>query len=138
MDPSTARELDGIIASLLPELVEIRRDLHAHPQLAYQETYAASRAAEWLSRSGVPFQAGVAKTGLVAWLLPEGDSQRGAKAVLLRADMDALPIQEETGVPYASTFPGVMHACGHDGHTAMLLGAASVLARKREIGRAHV
>ena len=132
MDPAAVKEVDRIIASELPGVVALRHDLHAHPQVGFQETYASRRVQEALSREGIAFQAGIATTGVVGWIAPDDPARRSAKGVLLRADMDALPMQEETGLPYASTFPGVMHSCGHDGNTAMLVGAAAVLARLRE------
>ena len=132
MDAALTRKLDKMIASELAGIVALRHDLHAHPQVSYQEKYAASRVQEALTRAGVPFQAGVAKTGVVGWIMPETAARRLASAVPLRADMDALPIQEETRLPYASQFPGLMHACGHDGNTAMLVGAATVLSRLRD------
>ncbi len=102
-----------------------RRHLHAHPELSTQEHGTAAFVCRTLSELGVPFVAGVGGTGVVA-TLSRGQSNR---SVGLRADMDALPIEETTGLPYASGTPGVMHACGHDGHTASLLGAAALLAR---------
>jgi amidohydrolase len=124
-------DLDPLIAAELPDLIRLRHDLHAHPQLGYEETYASGRVREELTRSGVPFVAGLAGTGVVGWLEPPS-AQPGEPAVGLRADMDALPIEEQTELPYASTHPGLMHACGHDGHTAILVGAARVLAKLRD------
>lgn len=131
MDANVLETLDGLIAAELPRMVELRHDLHAHPQLGYEETYASARVQEHLKQAGVPFQAPVATTGVVGWILPDDKARGDAKAVGLRGDMDALPIQEETGLPYASQNPGLAHACGHDGHTAMLVGAARVLAKMR-------
>jgi amidohydrolase len=126
----TPDRLRSLIKDALPGLIAFRHDLHAHPELAYKETRTAGRVAAELTRLGIAHKAGLAGgTGVVAHLpatLPGGDAR---PAVALRADMDALPILEDTGVPYASTTPGVMHACGHDGHTAILLGAARVLSR---------
>lgn len=102
-----------------------RRHLHAHPELSLQEHGTADFVAEQLRAMGVPFVAGVGGTGVVA-TISRGQSNR---SVGLRADMDALPITETTGLAYASGTPGVMHACGHDGHTASLLGAAALLMR---------
>jgi len=100
-----------------------RHHLHANPELSLQESATAAFVCAELERMGVPFQAGIGGHGVV------GTISRGAsnRAVGLRADMDALPITEATGVAYASKNPGVMHACGHDGHTASLLGAARLL-----------
>lgn len=123
-----AGDLASDIQAILPEIVEIRHDLHGHPQLGYQETYAAEVVQRELQAAGVPFQVIVGRTGIVAWLLPTDAQAARRKAVLLRADMDALPITEASGKPYASRFEGCMHACGHDGHTAMLVATARLLA----------
>jgi hippurate hydrolase len=105
-------------------LTQWRRHLHAHPELTLHETETSAFVQACLAELGVPFTAGVGGHGVVA-TLTRGHSNR---SVGLRADMDALPIQETSGVPHASRHPGVMHACGHDGHTASLLGAAALLA----------
>ena len=102
-----------------------RRRLHQHPELSLQERETAAFVAQALHGLGIPFTPGVGGHGVVA-TLARGNSNR---SVGLRADMDALPITETTGLPHASQTPGVMHACGHDGHTASLLGAAALLAR---------
>lgn len=107
--------------ALHDRLVAIRRDLHAHPELFFQEVRTAQRVAEILRELGIEAQTGIARTGVVAYI---GD---GKPRVALRADMDALPIQETNDVPYKSQNPGVMHACGHDAHVACLLGAAMLL-----------
>ena len=116
------------IADFHADMTEWRQDLHRHPELALQETRTSARVQELLKSFGVDeVHAGMAKTGVVGVI-------RGAQpggAIGLRADMDALPILEETGREYASQNPGVMHACGHDGHTTMLLGAAKYLAETR-------
>ncbi len=116
-------------------LVAIRRDLHAHPELRYQETRTAGVVAKRLAELGFEVRTGVAGTGVVG--LMTGRAGPGP-TVLLRADMDALPIQEATDLPFASTHPGVMHACGHDAHVAMGLGAAARLARTRDAWRGTV
>ena len=117
------------IAEFHDDMTDWRRDIHAHPELAFQETRTAALVAEKLKAFGVDeIHTGIAKTGVVGVIR---GSEPGAGAIGLRADMDALPILEETGKPYASTTPGVMHACGHDGHTTMLLGAARYLAETR-------
>ena len=116
--------MSAIEAALFERIVALRRDLHRHPELAWQETRTAQRVCAELDRLGIVHRSGVAGTGVVAEL----PGPRGAPVVALRADMDALPITEESGLEYASINPGVMHACGHDGHTAMLLGAAALLA----------
>ncbi len=100
-----------------------RRHLHAHPELSFQEYETSRYVAECLTRAGIPFEP-VAGTGLLARIEGRGDRKRG---VVLRADMDALPIQEDTGLPFSSRNAGVMHACGHDLHTACLLGAMHLL-----------
>lgn len=106
------------------EVIAIRRDLHQNPELGWRERRTASRIGEVLERIGIPYRAGVAKTGVVA----EIAGKREGPFIVLRADMDALPLQEETGLAFASQCDGVMHACGHDGHVGMLLGVAMALA----------
>ncbi|MEQ1565342.1 MAG: M20 family metallopeptidase [Myxococcota bacterium] len=109
---------------LVDVMVTLRRELHARPELSFVEHHTMARIAAELDRLNVPHRVGVAGTGIVADL-PGRHSDR--PTVALRADIDALPVQEETGLPFASTVPGVMHACGHDGHTSMLVGAAAML-----------
>lgn len=122
-----AESLRRMIADELGELIAIRHDLHAHPELGYEEHRTCGVVQRELARIGIDHLAGLAGgTGVMAHI-PGGEA--GARAIGLRADMDALPILEKTGATYASTTPGVMHACGHDGHTTILLGAARVLAR---------
>ena len=118
--------IDPIIA-FQSELQQIRRDLHAHPELCYEEERTADVVCAKLTEWGIPFERGLGKTGVVG-IIKNGSSSR---AIGLRADMDALPMQELNTFPHASKHPGKMHACGHDGHTAMLLGAAHHLARHR-------
>ncbi len=103
-------------------LVAWRRDIHAHPELSFQETRTARLVADALAEMGIEAQTGVGKTGVVGYL------GEGRPVIGIRADMDALPINEANDVPYRSQKEGVMHACGHDAHTAMLLGAARLLA----------
>jgi hippurate hydrolase len=105
------------------ELTEFRRDIHAHPELGLEEHRTAERVAAKLAEIGVEVHRGVGKTGVVG-VLRNGDGP----SIGLRADMDALPIEEQTNLPYSSRNAGRMHACGHDGHTTMLLGAAKYLA----------
>src|SRR5918998_194592 len=107
-----------------PQVTADRRYLHQHPEIAYQEENTARFVAERLRDLGIEVQTGVARTGVLGTLR---GGQPG-RTVLLRADMDALPMEELNDVPYKSENPGTMHACGHDAHTAMLLGAARVLA----------
>jgi hippurate hydrolase len=109
--------------SLHDRLTQWRRHLHANPELTLHETNTAAFVQARLIELGIPFTANIGGNGVVA-TLTKGQSNR---SVGLRADMDALPIQETSGVPYASTNPGIMHACGHDGHTTSLLGAAALL-----------
>jgi amidohydrolase len=106
------------------EVVETRRHLHANPELSYHEFKTARFVAERLKGFGIPVAEGIATTGLVAEIKGKNADQ---KSIALRADMDALPIAEANDVPYKSTIPGVMHACGHDVHTASLLGTARIL-----------
>ncbi|MFC3126311.1 M20 family metallopeptidase [Pseudoroseomonas globiformis] len=110
-------------ARLAPWLQEVRRDIHAHPELAFEEVRTAGIVANELGRLGIPHRTGIGGTGVL------GVIQGGlpGPTLAIRADMDALPIQEETGLPFASTIAGQMHACGHDIHTATLLGVGSVL-----------
>ncbi|KQQ46138.1 amidohydrolase [Rhizobium sp. Leaf311] len=115
------------LADLEAELVETRRYLHAHPELSFEEAQTARMVAEKLESWGYEVTRNVGGHGVVA-RLTVGESK---KSIGIRADMDALPILEETGADYASTVPGKMHACGHDGHTTVLLGAAQHLARTR-------
>ena len=115
---------------LLPELVAWRRDFHRHPELGFQEVRTAGVVAAHLQDLGLEISSGVGKTGVIAMVEPD-DLQAESETVLLRFDMDALPIHEETGLPFASENPGVMHACGHDGHTAIGMGVAKLLAKHR-------
>ncbi len=119
----------------LAELVATRRDLHAHPELGYQEHRTAALVAERLKQMGCEVRTGVGRTGVVGTLAGHAGAGR---TVLLRADMDALPIQEAGETPYRSTAPGVMHACGHDGHVAIALAAARRLAASRREWRGTV
>lgn len=113
--------------AILPWMVEIRRDLHQHPELGLEEHRTAARVAARLTELGIAHQTGIGETGVLGWL---GDAARGP-AVALRADLDALPMQDGKDVSYRSTVPGKLHACGHDVHTAVLLGAARLLAEQR-------
>jgi len=116
------------IADLHAEIIGWRRDLHAHPELQYDVHRTAASVVEKLKSFGCDdVVTGIGRTGVVGVIR----GKPGGKVVGLRADMDALPLEEETGLPYKSTVPGKMHACGHDGHTAMLLGAAKYLAETR-------
>ncbi len=117
------------IKTFADDLVAIRRDFHAHPELGFEEVRTSGIVAAELARYGIAVHRGIGGTGVVGVL--EGRSGSGRR-IGLRADMDALPIEEETNLPYRSTVPGKMHACGHDGHTTMLLGAARYLAETRD------
>lgn len=112
------------VQNLFPELIELRRHLHRFPELSYNEVETSNFISEQLTSMGISHTR-MASTGIVAHI------GAGDRCVALRADIDALPIHEETGLPYASERPGVMHACGHDTHTTMLLGAARIL-KERE------
>ncbi len=120
------------IAALHADITAWRHDLHAHPELQYDVHRTAGIVAERLKAFGcdevVP---GIGRTGVVGVIRGRKQASSARKVIALRADMDALPIEEATGLPYKSTVPGKMHACGHDGHTAMLLGAARYLAETR-------
>ncbi len=113
------------------ELTGWRRDLHAHPQTAFEETYASEFIAARMEEAGVKIHRGLAKTGLVGTLEGSRPSGGSLSTIGLRADIDALDLQEQNDVPYKSVFPGKMHACGHDGHMTMLLGAMKYLALTR-------
>lgn len=123
-DPKECLALAGKIET---DIVGWRREIHSHPELAYEEKRTAALVAETLDGLGLEVECGIAKTGVVARLRGENPGP----VCGLRADMDALPICEETGLPFSSRIEGVMHACCHDGHVAMLLGAATILARLR-------
>src|SRR3712207_330570 len=116
------------ISGYADELVAIRRDLHAHPELGLQEERTSDVVAGLLAGWGIEVHRGVGKTGVVRVLQGRGGNYR---RIGLRPDMDVLPIEEIADCPYKSKTPGVMHACGHDGHTTMLLGAARYLAETR-------
>ncbi len=116
-------EIEAIIAEIAPRLIEIRRDLHAHPEVGFETIRTAAIVADELRAMGLEPQSGVGRTGVMV----EIKGGRPGPCILLRADMDALPIHEQTGLPFASTIAGKMHACGHDIHTSALLGTAKAL-----------
>lgn len=119
------------IAAFHPELTAFRRDLHAHPELGFEEHYTAQRVVESLKACGVDsVHTGIGKTGVVATIRGRSDTQ--GRMIGLRADMDALPMTEQNDFAWRSTRAGLMHGCGHDGHTAMLVGAARYLAETRQ------
>ncbi len=114
---------------LYDQMLTVRRDLHQHPELSWQENRTAEKISDFLTGLGVRHSCKFAGNGIVA----EFPGKSEGPYVALRADMDALPVIEETGLPFASKVPGQMHACGHDGHTSMLLGAAALLAKHRDL-----
>lgn len=117
--------IDAAIAQEAAQLVAVRRDIHAHPELAFQEVRTAGVVARELARLGVAHRTGVGVTGVVGTI----EGGRPGRVLAIRGDMDALPIAERTGLPFASTREGLMHACGHDVHTSTLLGVAAILKR---------
>ncbi len=122
-------DIDELLRPILPRITAIRRDLHAHPELAFGEWRTAEVVAAHLQALGLEVHRGLAGTGVIG-KLSRGSSDR---AVGLRADMDALPLDEQNSFAHRSSHPGCMHACGHDGHTAMLLGAAEALAASSDL-----
>jgi amidohydrolase len=133
LQPLAAEDLSARVRQLteqaMPWVIEIRRDIHAHPELSNREERTAAKVAEELKKIGLEdFKTGVAHHGVVALIR----GKQPGPTVALRADMDALPVVEDTGLSFTSQNPGVMHACGHDTHTAMLLGASRVLYELRD------
>ena len=127
--------IEDILKKHLPDLITIRQDLHAHPEMLFQEERTAGIVAAELTRLGFKVTTGIGITGVVG-SISNGNS---ARAIGIRADMDALPINEQTNLSYASKYPGKMHACGHDGHTTILLGLARYLAETRNFdGTVHL
>jgi len=124
------RKIEELARKYNSKVVEWRRTIHAYPELSAKEEKTAVLVAEVLTGLGFDVKKNVGGHGVVALL--KGEKPGAGKVVGLRADMDALPMQEETGLPFASTVPGVMHACGHDAHTAMLMGAACVLSELKD------
>ncbi|WP_026581422.1 M20 metallopeptidase family protein [Bacillus sp. J33] len=114
--------------TLAEEIIEWRRDFHKYPELSFNEKRTSKKVAEFLKNFGLDVRENINGYGVTADLI----GNRDGPMIAFRADMDALPIQEETGLPYASAIPGVMHACGHDGHTAILMGAAKRLSLQKE------
>lgn len=121
--------IKDLATKLAPRLIEIRRHIHSHPELSGQEYQTAAFVAGVLSSSGLRVQEGVGKTGVVGELQV---TEENHSFLAIRTDMDALPIQERTGLEYASRTDGIMHACGHDIHTTVGLGAAMVLSQMTE------
>ncbi|WP_042351864.1 M20 family metallopeptidase [Bacillus massiliigorillae] len=120
--------LNERLEQLYPEMVELRRYFHQHPELSFHEVHTPKKIAEYLTNLGVEVHTGVGGRGVVGYIR----GGKPGKTVALRADFDALPIQDEKDVPYKSTVPGVMHACGHDGHTTILLSVAKVLSEIKD------
>jgi amidohydrolase len=125
------KRVEGIEASVerwSDALITMRRTIHAHPELAFEEHETAKRVQEFLAQLAIPCRTGIGGTGIVAML--EGGNP--GPTIAIRADMDALPMTEPAGLPFASTIPGKMHSCGHDAHTSIVLGVAAVLSEQRE------
>ncbi|MDE0168971.1 MAG: M20 family metallopeptidase [bacterium] len=122
-DPHHTAETGGVEITLRDRIIRLRRELHRHPELSEREERTAGLICSFLEELGIPHRTGVGGHGVVAHI----DGRSSGPVVALRADIDALPISEETGLAFTSTVEGVMHACGHDGHTAMLLGTAVLL-----------
>src|SRR6201987_4645965 len=123
------------IEAFADELTAIRRDLHAHPEIGFEEVRTSGIVADKLTQWGIEVHRGLGGTGVVGVLKGKGS---GGKRIGLRADMDALPMEENTNLKWRSTIPGRFHGCGHDGHTTMLLGTARYLAETRNFdGTVH-
>src|SRR5690606_15907216 len=126
-DPNLLNDLASFVQDLSneiePHLIGLRRDIHAHPETGFDVERTAGVVARELEDLGIECQTGVGRTGVVG-LIKGG---RPGPTLLIRADMDALPIEEQTGLPFASIYPGKMHACGHDLHTATLIGIGRIL-----------
>jgi amidohydrolase len=131
MSISYPDNLKAEIDERVPDLVAMRRDLHEHPELAFEEVRTSGIVEQRLRALGMDVQTGIAKTGVVGLLRGEASSEGMAKTIAIRADMDALPIYELSGVDFRSQEDGKMHACGHDGHTSILLTVADILTRHR-------
>jgi amidohydrolase len=123
--------LKSDIDERIPDMVATRRDLHEHPELAFEEVRTSNIVAQRLRALGLEVQTGIAKTGVVG-VLRGGASKAGSKTIAIRADMDALPIHELSEIEYRSQVDGKMHACGHDGHTTILLTVADILTRRKD------
>jgi len=131
MAESSMDSLKSEIDEIVPDIVALRRDLHEHPELAFEEVRTSGIVAQRLRALGLDVRTGVAKTGVVG-LLRGGKGGPGAKTIAIRADMDALPIHELNEIDYRSTVDGKMHACGHDGHTSIALAVADILSKRRD------
>ncbi|MGB2982135.1 MAG: M20 family metallopeptidase, partial [Candidatus Zixiibacteriota bacterium] len=130
MRAETAKTIKAISKKIFPKLVKLRREFHQYPELSFHEFKTSERVAKELRKLRITVKTGIAKTGVVGVLT----GRKSGKTVALRADMDALPIEEQTGFPYKSRNKGVMHACGHDVHMACAIGAAIILSEiKRDL-----
>jgi amidohydrolase len=118
-----------LIGTIADEATLWRRELHQHPQTMYEEAYASALVQRHLDEWGIAYEAGLGGTGVVATVTGQPDAH--ARAIAFRADIDALDITEETGLPWSSVYPGKMHACGHDGHTAIVLALTKYLHQTR-------
>lgn len=127
MNQSIRDKIFHLADKFFPKIVSIRRKIHQYPELAFEEYKTSKLVAQTLKSLNLKVELGIAKTGVVGIIEGKAKGNGKAKVVALRADMDALPIQEQTNLPYASKVPGKMHACGHDSHTAMVLGSAMIL-----------
>ena len=132
--PAWAQQIRPEVWAERDELVRLRRDLHEHPELGFEEVRTSGIVADKLESWGIAVRRNVARTGVVGLI----EGAHPGPTLLLRADMDALPIHEETDLPYSSRTAGKMHACGHDGHTAILLTTAGLLARRRDQIRGRI
>jgi len=128
MSPKLNDRINSLADKYFPEMVRLRRTIHENPELAFAEFATGTLVAETLERTGLDVTRGIAKTGVLATLR----GNKKGRIVALRSDMDALPIQEATGLEFASRNPGKMHACGHDAHTAIGLGAAMILSELKD------
>ena len=126
MNNSLQSTVERLSEEIFEKVVEYRKHIHQHPELSYQEFETMNYISKQLKTLGIPHETGVAETGIVA-LIEGKHHKKGEPCIALRADIDALPIQEENNTPYKSLNDGVMHACGHDVHTSVLLGAAEIL-----------
>ena len=125
---SIKKKIQALATKNISELVQVRRHLHQHPELSFQEIKTSKFIAQKLKEFNIPFKSGYVKTGIVAIIKGKNPAK---KVIALRADMDALPIIEANNVSYCSKNKGVMHACGHDVHSASLLGTAKILQELR-------
>src|SRR4051812_19318021 len=119
MSTNLTQRIQTLAEKYHPEMIRLRREIHQHPELAFEEVKTGALVADTLEKCGVEVKRGVARTGVLGFIR----GGNGGRKIALRSDMDALPITEATGLEFASKNPGKMHACGHDAHTAIGLGA---------------